>query len=474
MKRYSRIGAAFAGSFVVLVAAVIAMNADGANPSSFDGAPPAPLSFNQTADYATFDVQVHSRDPVTWQTLDPINAQHGADCSAPPASHLVTSYEASVFQCAGHIMTAINAGGYGVIYLTPNQQLDFAGGGALQFDMSTQRMSTRDWVDIWITPYADNLALPFDTGDVDLQGVPRTGLHIAMSDFNGPTFRCNRIDNFVETEVPSSWWAAFPNSSATIRDTFRLEVSPTHVKFYSTTMAWTGCDTDIAALGFTTGVVQIGHHSYNPTKDNSGIPGTWHWDNISVSPAIPFTILHANERFTTGGTVTFPPAPAGAKLRFSAVGAVTVNGAHVTQQPASGPIHFEHMASYFVSVPEGSTSATIGLSQDDWYPGPFIAEDFALWSLASTPTNTATPTAPATSTPTNTATPVPPTPTATATPSPTSTPIPPTATRTNTPTATPTRTPTPLPACWIFVGGSNTKVQGTLQPYGSGKVCVMP
>lgn len=425
MKRYSRIGALVAGAGIVIVAGVLAFVASASNPATFEGAPASPQPFIQHAEFADWDVQVHSRDPETWYNLESINAQHGADCSAPPASHPNTSYEGSVFICNNHLMTSINAGGYGVIYLTPDRLLDFSQGGVVQFDMSTERMSLRDWTDIWITPYADNLTLPFTQGDVDLQGVPRTAIHIEMSAFNGgTTFRCNRVDNFVQEEVESFWWETFPHSSATVRDTFRLEVSPTHVKFFSTTMPWTACDTDLAALGWTQGVVQLGHHSYNPAKDNAGVPATWHWDNVSVSPSTPFTIIHADRRYAdTGTTVNFDsPAPAGSNVRFSANGIVEINTGSgwvpAQVQPASGS--FDRVRDYWHPVPAGTTSIQIrGAATPN---GPFFAKDFHVWSR-----DTAAPT----STATSTTTPAPPIST------PTNTPVPPTATATATATATP-------------------------------------
>ena len=446
-----RFKAAFGLSMIgiVLVGLAVGLTASSASsPSTFDGTPPEPLPYPQVSDLAGYDIQVHSRDSSSWFTLPAINAQHGADCSAPPATHPNTSYEGSVYQCANHIMTAINAGGYGVIYLTPPQLLDFTNGGTVKFDLSTLRMSTRDWIDVWVTPYEDNLTLPFDMGGVDLQGVPRTGIHIMMSSFNGgSTFRCNTISNYSESEVSSAWWSTLESKlaaigrspSATVRDTFQLDLSPTHVKFWSPTITgYTACDTALSNLGFTKGVVQLGQHSYNPTKDNSGVPATWHWDNIEVSPSQPFTVIRANQRYTQGGTITFPqPAPAGSYLRFSAVGTVSVNGTVVASQKS---ISYGHAASYFVPIAEGTTSVNIGLSKFSSYNGPFIAQDFAFWSL-----NTVTPTA----TPTNT--PVPPTATSTAT----NTPVPPTSTPVP-PTATPVPpTPTAYPYRCVDSSGAN-------------------
>ena len=145
MIRSTRIGALLAGAGVIVLAAVIAINAPAAPPSTFDGTPSLPQPFAEHGEFADFDVQVHSRDHDRWFNLEPINAQHGADCSGPPASHVNTSYAGSVFICNNHLMTAINASGYGVIYLTPNQLFDFSEGSSVTFDISTERMSTRDW-----------------------------------------------------------------------------------------------------------------------------------------------------------------------------------------------------------------------------------------------------------------------------------------------------------------------------------------
>ena len=80
-------------------------------------------------------------------------------------------------------------------------------------------------------------------------------------------------------------------------------------------------------LPFDQAVVQFGHHSYNPEKtDGCGVgstpceAGTWHWNNISLSPSVPFSMIKAQQRFANAASpaVTFSsPAPANAYLRFS-------------------------------------------------------------------------------------------------------------------------------------------------------------
>lgn len=459
--------------------------------ATFDGSPATPAPFAQTSDYQNFDVQAHSRDSGTWIVPESLNAQHGADCSAPPATHPVTTYEQMVYQCNNHFMTAINAGGYGVVYLTPNQMVDFSSSASIKFDLSTLRMSTRDWVDVWITPYNENLALPFDQGDVDLQGVPQTGIHIIMSAFNGnTTFRCNVINNFVEDEVPSFWWddietrliSAGRAPSATVRDTFQLDLTPGTMRFFSPTITgWEACNVNQLNLPFTRGVVQFGHHSYNPTKDNSGSPATWHWDNISIEPSVPFTIIHALDRYTQGGTVQFAnPAPAGSNLRFAANGSnvqVNFGSGWLDANIQSAEQNVDRFKSYWTAIPAGTTSVQFrGTNTPN---GPFFAQDMSIWALTLSTVPTATAPAPTATpiVPTATPSPVPATATPTQTPSPSSTPTS-TATATRTPTSQPTSTPTPTPqACRVPVrqsNGSFTNVQGVLVPYGSGRICMVP
>ena len=71
---------------------------------SWKVSPAAPQPWNPD----DWDVVVHSRDTQTWGQLEPMQAQHGADCSPYPATHLVSTYEDSVFLCKNHMMTAID------------------------------------------------------------------------------------------------------------------------------------------------------------------------------------------------------------------------------------------------------------------------------------------------------------------------------------------------------------------------------
>jgi hypothetical protein len=171
---------------------------------TFDGSPATPQPWRP----ANWHVTVHSRDGSTWANLESMHAGHGSNCAGPPAGHITSAYEDAVFICRDHMMTAINASGYGAIYLTPNQQVDFSTGEALiSWDMSTLRTSERDWVDLWITPFPDNLELPLQEWLPDLNGPPRNAIHVFMSIQGDDTvWKAETIKDFVATDVANGNW----------------------------------------------------------------------------------------------------------------------------------------------------------------------------------------------------------------------------------------------------------------------------
>jgi hypothetical protein len=365
---------------------------------TFDGTPSSPLNFSSSA----WDIQVHVREQAGNYGMDEINAQHGADCAGPPATHRVTTTDGAVFICNNHVMTAINAPSYGLIYLTPNRMLDCSSGSCVvEFEMSTERMSIRDWPDVWITPWADNMTAPFNTGEVDLQGVPRAGVHITLENNESVWVACT-IANYSETCYNHGWdtpsiqqgIAGGTNQAAT-RQTFRITMTNRNLRVErlasATAPALVFFNGQVSSFPMTSDmVVQFGHHSYTPTKDGAGQPATWHWDNLKLSPAVPFTMLHANKRFVynTGESVTFPSgAPSNSYLRFTAVCRVSVNGGSVL--PRQGYLgHPEHASSYFVPIAAGTKTVTFSFSSDGWYNGPCIAKDITIWSKNSNSSST--------------------------------------------------------------------------------------
>jgi hypothetical protein len=345
---------------------------------------------------------VHSRDVSTFTSLETIHAGHGTDCSAPPATHDISSYQDAVFLCRDHVMTAIKAGGYGVIYLTPDHLVDFSGGTAvIKFDVSTLRTSDRDWIDLWVTPFDENVQLVGDIGAVDLNGFPRNALHVRMDQFNGATiFRGYVTRNFNDTLVGSNdtlLLEQIVTPSAATRTTFELDVSRTHMRFgVPGSSAW-WVDTSFADLGWSSGTVQIGHHSYNPEKsDGCGPPllvavcsaNTWHWDNVSISPAIPFSMLHPDRATATAvsNQLAFDrPAPSGAHLRFTGIGTnldVSFDGGGSWQTPQlqsySQQLGDDHFRSYWTPVPEGAQ--TVRVRGSNWFGGPWLVRNVTIWS----------------------------------------------------------------------------------------------
>jgi hypothetical protein len=360
---------------------------------TFDGWPAAPEPFQS----GNWDVAVHSRDDDTWYSLEPMDAMHGSDCSPAPAVHPIHTYADTVFRCRDHLMTSLRASGYGVIYLTPNQLVDFSAGEAvIRFDVSTLRLTNRDWFDIWITPYGDNLQAPLEDWLPDLNGEPRRGIHIRMeltehtpivSAFGGEVIR-----NFAAEELPeqeSAGYETFLIPSAGDRETFELRISANHVKFGMPDYNFWWVDANFAPIDWNQGIVQIGHHSYNPMKDCPVcLPNTWHWDNVTITPAVPFTMIQANQRFVEAGSnaVQFStPAPAASHLRFSGIGdnlEVSFNSG-ATWQPAQmqaqEEYHGDHFRTYWMPIPAGTTS--VNFRGDTWYGGGWHARDIAIWSL---------------------------------------------------------------------------------------------
>jgi hypothetical protein len=328
----------------------------------FDGNPAKPLPESPLGWDVTF-----VGDP------QPMEAQHGADCAAPPATHHVSTLEDMVFECKGHIMTAINAG-YGAIYLTPNQMLDFSQGDAvMKWDMSTLRTSARDWVDIVIMPYDENMQLSFENND---QHLPKDAVHIELVGPNVfvPSIWRNGQKEVVPSDTYHTWDMILGNAGlktdAARRDTFELDLSRTHMKFGMPGYNFWWVDTDIAPLDWNQGVVQLNHRTYNPNKacnfDGTCGPNTWHWDNISLSPADPFTIQRADRRMvdaTTTNQINFPtPAPANSTLRFVGIGVpiqYSVDGGATwlnaqTQGDSVGKNHPEIPDNFWTPIPTGT------------------------------------------------------------------------------------------------------------------------
>lgn len=447
------------------------------------GSPSAPQPLSQNPEYAHYDVQTHNRDTMNGSWDAPVAAEHGANCSGPPATHTVSTFLDSVFVCNDHVMTTLNAPGYGMIALTPSQTVNCSTGCTVQWEMSTEKLSNRDWIDVWLTPWRDNLTLPIDAGHagVDLQGPPRSGLHVMLNDANN--WNAYSVVNYTENDLGACWWCdpigfgiAAGTNQAAVRQTFKLTVTPGHIRLErlasATATGYVWLDGACSCLLSPDYVVTFGHHSYNPTKDG-GQPGTWHWSNFTFSNAAPFTLIHSPVALANAANpvVNFAsPAPANAYLRFSGMCQVKVDGV-VAQKQAFAGLHYDTAASYFMPIAQGKQSVTISFGQDNWIgPSNFncYARDFAVWSKTGgtlstptpqpqpSPTLTATPTTVPVATATSTSQP-PATPTAIVTATPTQTAVPITS------TMTPSATPSPSPVCREAYYLNNVLTQGPVR-----------
>lgn len=320
-------------------------------------------------------------------------AAHGPNCEPPPANHRIDQYDQAVYQCKNHLMTAINDPGYGLIYLTPDHLVDFSQGEAvIRFDVSTLRRSQRDWIDLWITPFGDHLQLPLENYLPDLSGEPKNGVHIRM-EFTPSSFKGFLTQDFEIFEIPGTgkaWqgYETFLTPDEKRRDTFELRLSRDHITFGMPAYDFYWIDTAIPHLGWDQGVVQLGHHSYNPSKCEGCAPSTWHWDNIFIQPAIPFTILPADRRYVDASSlpvVQFTPHTLeNAFLRFSAIGKnIEVSFDHgLNWQKAriqSQMIYEDDKFwSYWMPVPDGIEK--VQFRGEDWWGGKWHVRDISIWS----------------------------------------------------------------------------------------------
>ncbi len=370
----------------------------------FDGTPDEPTPFAP----ADWDITVHSRDVSTFAALQPIEAAHGPGCEPPTETHTVTAYADSVYLCRDHMMTAINAEAYAMIYVTPDQMVDFSDGEAvIRLDISTLRSTTRDWWDVWITPFDDNVQLPLDLGsEVDASGPPRRAIRVGLGSENQmeaevyDEFTAFDFGEFPEGQVPGDWgtgYETFLTPDAARRDTFEIRISQNRLRVGMPEYDFWWIDSEIPDLDWTQGVVQFGHHSYNPTKDcnttntprppvDECTPMTWHWDNFEISPSVPFDIVRGRTRAAVESSPVIElaePAPDGGFARFTGIGndiQVRFDGGDwldATPQATVRTTVEEHFTSYWMEIPAGTSS--VEFSGDDWFGGEWLVRDLSVW-----------------------------------------------------------------------------------------------
>jgi hypothetical protein len=142
-------------------------------------------------------------------------------------------------------------------------------------------------------------------------------------------------------------------------------------------------------------VVQFGHHSMNPALDG-GDGGTWHWDDFTIAPAVPFTILTpklgpdgSRVRWVDAATAATPVefergAPVDSYLRFSAYGTgiqVSFDGGATWSAARRQPARFDRtdrFRSYWSPIPAGKSAV---LFRSSPAAGTWLVRDVTVWSL---------------------------------------------------------------------------------------------
>ena len=437
---------------------------------TFDGTPAQPQSFLPM----DWEITRHSRDSQTWDEMEPMYADHGMDCLPEPSTHLISNWDDTLFTCKNHLMTALRATDYGMVYATPPQLWDLTSGeGTLSFALSTLRTSRRDWVDVWITPYDEVLSLPLDDWLPDGEGKPRNGWHIRMNQSGnqeGTVYQLWEIVNGRERFVPDTnghyGYEAWLRPSAVRRDVLALTIAGGKANLCMPAYGKCFIENQPITRTWNQAVVQFGHHSYNPLKED-GVhvdtprAGTWHWDDFLIAPAVPFTIQRIAQRRANADMPRVDlsqPAPANAILRVSGFGYDLEfspdNGRswrRMERRQGNMPTADDHFLSYWTPVPVGTTQ--ILFRGRDYSNYPWHVMNMSIWTRdtgVSQPTRM--PTAPiVTQTPVPTASPVPATQTSRPSQTVTASPVPATQTVTVSQTRIPTASAVPPSATLVPV-----------------------
>jgi len=380
---------------------------------TFDGAPAAPEPYANPHGWDIFTTGLDTRQSGSAAQ----RAHHGPACSAPgfpysaTNSHPLLNTNDQVFLCNNHLMTATGLTGYGAIYMVPPAMADFSGGTAtIRFEMSTLRTASRDWVHFTLMPFSGHNKFAYNNLD---QAVPPHNINVELAGTNVllASQRAGGGDVQIEGDGFTTWnmvqAANGVREDAARRDIFQIDVSRTHLRVciignsagqtytYDGRTGFCWIDSDLPSpLGSgewnDQAVFMMTHVAYNPEKSCSSEedqfsivhnptgdaqcpPNTWHWDNVRIDPAVPFTILNPLQRFASfndpsgANTITFAtPAPANSYLSYVAAGACSaqrfsVNGgtswiSAIPQPTTTQCQHPENGGEYWTPIPEGTTA----------------------------------------------------------------------------------------------------------------------
>ena len=359
---------------------------------TFSGNPSSPTPWRPSS---TWDVTIHSRDWLHVEELAEMDAIYGPDCANPAETHPISLFEETVFQCNGRLISAIHGNEYAAIVLTPNQLVDFSAGTAeISFDLSTMRLSGRDWIEIWITPYHSHLQIPAHNWVPDLNGEPGQAIHIKLNFGRENHFIVRHIDNGEETELTQGYFEynEYLDSGSDIMGRYNLRLDQHNIRFGLPKADVWWSDMALAKpLDWNMGVVQFAHHSFVPTQDCTVCnPNSWQWDNIDMNPhgrSPSFPPINVSSIEGQGRVLQFPKSsPIHAYLRFMALAEkvqLSFDGGETWQE--AQPAAYNHEQSgfrpYWTPIPAGISTVHFRALDDngrDW-----LIRDPSFWSLAT-------------------------------------------------------------------------------------------
>lgn len=431
--------------------------------------------------------------------------------------------------CGGQLIDSVNDHeGVSNLAMYPKQPFDFAGRtGTIVFDVSNDTQGDHAaWPELWITTKPTPAPMDFFSGTYS---TPEFGLALEFASRCGDVQYADAVANYQPMALSITHEACVTLSDGTSMNHYEVRVSQSRIEVWGTDAGGSALrrlNVITANLQFTRGLVWIDDVHYNACKTpNTQCVHSFRWDNVGFDGPFTYqdltydvldnTELRNDGRINLGWfsandgrvpTLTTVPIPDQATIDRATGTFVLVNAWALTK-PATFTVQLNGGPLRTFANPCGPCTAQdrqtlyFPVPASDVRPGPNTVRIYADQQLtvfnvnillvaaglggapSPSPTNTPTtgeaptstftaaptPTATATATPTST----------TAAPSPTSTP---TTASTSTATPTPTRTSTPAPtptpqACRLQVqqaNGSFSNVNGTLQPYGSGRICVVP
>ena len=354
-----------------------------------------------------WDLLVHDSSMSNDRLFTPGVGQHGSDCSPYPAIHPVNGVDDAVFICRNHLMTMLNAGGYGVIVMTPSQIADFSGQVSIDWSVTTLRTTTRDWLEINVTPFSENLVAPADTSQ-DLEGEPLDTVNCATTDTPPTVWACQVINHgkvtfasgFRSPAVEELLQTNRQTPSATTRTRYQLDLSANHLRLSLPELRANLIDANVD-IPFTSGVVQLSEHDYDVGKDC--VPGhkpnincvnnTWHWSDFSISNAGPFTMMRLapDSNAALGGgrsklrfELPFAAPPdsyfrflgsPGERIKYSVDDKIF----QAAPEQAATKTGQSNDRNFFIPIPAGTR--VLSLAGEDWNGGHWVIEDPAIWSL---------------------------------------------------------------------------------------------